>query len=360
MPSRYDTPVDPTAVNNSHAFALELVGWNRRVLELGAAAGHVTRALAAQHCRVTSIEYEVEAARDLEGVADDVIVGNLNDPDVFNDLRPEFDVVLAGDVLEHLARPQDVLSRAVCLLKPGGQIVVSLPHVGHVDLRLSLMQGRWDYRAWGLLDETHLRFFTLEEIRSLVKKAGLVLTELRRVRVPAFETELGVDRASVPTELLDVMLADPEAETYQFVFSATVDNGDYRLRRLAERNSDLEREIKRVRITNSALKEAWAENKEAWAENQELRATLARDQRRLARIEQSVVWQLFTRVREYFFALLGGEQSPSVGLLQATLRLLGRGLGAKSGSAAPPLRHHVNGATPAGTEHHDAPTRGRP
>jgi SAM-dependent methyltransferase len=348
MPSRYDTTVDPAAVNNSHAFALELVGWNRRVLELGAAAGHVTRALAAQQCRVTAIEYEEAAARDLGGIAHEAIVADLNDPGVFSDLQPEFDVVLAGDVLEHLVRPQDVLSRAVRLLKPGGEVVVSIPNVAHVDLRLSLMQGRWDYRQWGLLDETHLRFFTLDGIRILVRKAGLVLTELRRVRVPAFETELAVDRASVPSELLDMLLADPEAETYQFVFSATADNGDYHLRRLAEHNSDLHREVERYRIANSRLKHAWTENRELRADNQELSAALARDQARLARIDQSVVWQLFTRLRTWLFALLGGEQSPSVGLLQATLRLLGRGLDARSGSPAPDLGS-VNGATTGGT-----------
>src|SRR5215475_15252145 len=151
MPSRYDTQVDPNAVNNSHAFALDLVGANRDVLELGAAAGHVTRALVAQDCRVTAIEYEPDAARDLEGIAEEVIVADLNDPAVFDNLPSEFDVVLAGDVLEHLIRPQDVLSRAARLLKPGGQVVVSLPHVAHIDVRLSLMQGRWDYRRWGLL-----------------------------------------------------------------------------------------------------------------------------------------------------------------------------------------------------------------
>jgi SAM-dependent methyltransferase len=348
MPSRYDTPVDPAAVNNSHAFALELVGWNRRVLELGAAAGHVTRALAAQECRVTALEYEEAAARDLVGIAHEVIVGDLNDPDVFCDLQPDFDVVLAGDVLEHLVRPQDVLSRAVCLLKPGGEVVVSVPNVAHVDLRLSLMQGKWDYRPWGLLDETHLRFFTLEGIRILVRKAGLVLTELRRVRVPAFETELPVDRVSVQSELLDILLADPEAETYQFVFSATADNGDYRLRRLAEQNSDLRREVERYRIANSRLKHASTENRELRADNQELRAALAREQTRLARVDESVVWQLFTRLRRWIFALLGGEQSPSVRLLQATLRLLGRGLGAGGGSPAPGLGA-VKGATPDGT-----------
>jgi SAM-dependent methyltransferase len=313
MPSRYEAPVDADAVNNSHSFALQLIGWNRRVLELGAAAGHVTRALVAQRCEVTSIEYDPEAASDLAGVADRVIVGDLNDPDVFNDLLPEFDFVLAGDVLEHLVGPEEVLSRAVRLLKPGGQVVVSLPHIGHVDVRLLLMQGRWDYRPFGLLDATHLRFFTLEGIRDLVRGAGLVLTELRRVRVPAFETELGIDRSSVPTQVLDVILADPEAETYQFVFSAAVDNGDYRLRRLAERTSDLEREVRRLRIANRVLNDAWAENQ-----------VIAP---RLARVEQSVVWKLFTRARESIFALLGGEQSTGVRMLQATLRRLGRLLG---------------------------------
>ncbi len=152
MLSRYDIQVDPSSPNNAHAFAVNFVGWNRRVLELGAASGHVTRALVDQHCRVTSIEYEAEAAQELEGMAVEVIVGDLNDPDIFAGLSPEFDTVLAGDVLEHLLRPHEVLRRAAQLLKPGGQVVVSLPNVGHVDVRLSLMQGTWDYRPWGLMD----------------------------------------------------------------------------------------------------------------------------------------------------------------------------------------------------------------
>ena len=177
---------------------LNMVGWNRTVLELGAAAGHMTRALNDQDCRVTAIEYDPAATVDLKQFADEVIVGDLNDPNVFSGIPTWFDVILAGDVLEHLINPQQVLSRAARLLLPGGKIVVSLPNIGHVDVRLSLLQGRFDYTPYGLLDATHLRFFTLKTIEDLARKSGLVITELKRVRVPAFETELALERSSVP------------------------------------------------------------------------------------------------------------------------------------------------------------------
>jgi 2-polyprenyl-3-methyl-5-hydroxy-6-metoxy-1,4-benzoquinol methylase len=252
MPSRYDAPVDPDAANNAHAFMLQMVGWNQTVLELGAAAGHITRALAGQSCRVTAIEYDQDAAVDLKEIADHVIVGDLNDPDIFSGFADQFDVVLAGDVLEHLLFPQQVLNRAAKLLVPGGKVVVSLPHVGHVDVRLSLLQGRFDYNAFGLLDDTHIRFFTLKTIREMVKRSGLVITDLRRVRIPPFETELGVERATVPTTVLNEALADPEAETYQFVFTAIKDDGNYQTSKLAERNVELQDELSRVLIAMRA------------------------------------------------------------------------------------------------------------
>src|ERR1700712_1780443 len=111
MPSRYEAPVDRNAANNAHAYMLDMVGWNRSVLELGAAAGHMTRALNEQGCRVTAVEYDQAAAVDLKQHAAEVIVGDLNDPDVFAGITTQFDVVLAGDVLEHLIDPAQALSR---------------------------------------------------------------------------------------------------------------------------------------------------------------------------------------------------------------------------------------------------------
>jgi 2-polyprenyl-3-methyl-5-hydroxy-6-metoxy-1,4-benzoquinol methylase len=252
MPSRYEAPVDPNAANNAHAYMLDMIGWNRSVLELGAAAGHITRALNEQDCRVTAVEYDPAAAVDLKQFAAEVIVGDLNDPSLFDAIPTQFDVVLAGDVLEHLISPQRVLSRAARMLLPGGQVVVSLPHVGHVDVRLSLLQGRFAYKELGLLDATHLRFFTLETVKELVKQSGLVITDLRRVRVAPFGTEQAVDPSSVSPAVLEAALQAPEAETYQFVFTAVKTDGNLQTERLAERNVELQDELARAQLALAA------------------------------------------------------------------------------------------------------------
>jgi len=134
------------------------------------------------------------------------------------------------------------------LLGPQGFIVISLPHVAHADVRLALLQGRFDYNDWGLLDRTHIRFFTLKTIKELVERGGFVITDMRRVRIPAFETELHVDRASVSTAVLNGILADPEAETYQFVFTVISDDGDRRRRTMAEQRMQLESTVAGLRV----------------------------------------------------------------------------------------------------------------
>jgi 2-polyprenyl-3-methyl-5-hydroxy-6-metoxy-1,4-benzoquinol methylase len=349
MPSRYHQRVDPLTPNNAHSFAVELVGCNRRVLELGAASGHVTAALVDRGCRVTAIELEADSASALSEMAETVIVGDLNDPELLDELEPEFDVVLAGDVLEHLLRPHDVLRRAARLLRPGGRAVVSLPHVGHADVRLALMQGTWDYNAWGLLDDTHTRFFTLKSIKQMVKQAGLVITELRRVVIPAFETELALERDAIPTDVLALALQDPEAETYQFVFAATLDNGDHRVGRLAESKHEVEREFDDLRIAHAVLRAEHAcladevvltderrrdsEGRAARLEDNvaairaelaSARADLAEARTRLRRVDGSICWQLFQRLRGAAFAIIGGERSPFGRAVQRCLRGAGR------------------------------------
>jgi 2-polyprenyl-3-methyl-5-hydroxy-6-metoxy-1,4-benzoquinol methylase len=246
--SRYDQPVDPNTPNNAHSFAVKMVGWNQRVLELGAASGHVTRALVAQNCRVSAIEYDADAAQGLKGAADHVMVGDLNDPATLAGYSAEFDVVLAGDVLEHLVDPQAVLNRMAKLIVPTGRIVLSLPNIAHADVKLSLMRGQFEYKSWGLLDRTHLRFFTLKSVRDLVKQGGLLIVALERVHVPAFESEHAIERQTVPTAVVDEALADPESETYQFVLTAVPDNGDYQTAQLSAKYQDLLGEHQRMRI----------------------------------------------------------------------------------------------------------------
>jgi SAM-dependent methyltransferase len=168
--------------------------------------------------------------------------------------------VVGGDVLEHLRDPLAVLRACRAALKPGGYVVLSLPNIAHADVKLQLLDGRFPYRDTGLLDRTHLRFFTLESVHQLLHDAGLLPVDLRRVTIPVFATEQAVDPASVSPEVLERAVADPESETYQFVVKAVLHDGDAELANLAKRAVALQTELERERavrvLAESELLEA--------------------------------------------------------------------------------------------------------
>jgi O-antigen biosynthesis protein len=262
--NRYWVKVDAEAQNNAHAFAIELIGQNKKVLELGPAAGHVTRVLVRRGCTVTGIEADADAAAGLEGVAT-CIVGDLSDPSVVRKAAEEekFDVVLAGDVLEHLPDPLSTLRACREVLAPGGFVIVSLPNVGHADIALSLLQGEFPYGEYGLLDRTHLRFFTLPTVHDLLEQAGLIPIDIRRVVRPIFETELGLDRSAFSPDIIESVLANPEAETYQFVVRAVPHNGDHEVSQLAKRTIDSYEELRHERAKRLSAEAELAAVKEA-------------------------------------------------------------------------------------------------
>ncbi|MGO8859305.1 MAG: class I SAM-dependent methyltransferase [Acidimicrobiales bacterium] len=236
----YDMPVDPEAENNTHAYSLALVGYNKSVLELGCATGYVTKAMADRGCKVVGIELDPAAAAVAGTSAERVLVGDIDRGGVWDQIDDEsFDVVLCGDILEHLRDPLGALRSAVRKLKPDGYVVTSLPNVAHGDVRMLLLGGAFRYREVGLLDRTHLRFFTHETIRELLRDAGLLVVDTKRVVVPLFGTELEVERDGVPQAMIDGILSDPEAETYQFVMKSVRDNGSQAVADLADRVATL-------------------------------------------------------------------------------------------------------------------------
>jgi 2-polyprenyl-3-methyl-5-hydroxy-6-metoxy-1,4-benzoquinol methylase len=271
----YDVPVDPDAPNNVHAMTLRFVGSNKRVLEIGCASGYVTRALVAQGNTVVGVEIDPEAAKTAAEHAERVVVGDLDDMDLDVELGGDrFDVVVLGDVLEHLRDPLPVLRSARRLLVPKGFIVVSLPNIAHVDVRLMLLSGRWDYRDLGLMDRTHLRFFTRASARELLADAGLSVVDVDRVVVAAFATELGVDPDIAPADLVGRVLEDPDAETYQFVLKAVADDADAAtsdaLARLAELEDERLQADHRLALTYEQLTRCEQEKASLRAELSEL------------------------------------------------------------------------------------------
>ena len=144
--SIYEVPIDPDAGNTSHTLALSMIGYNKAVLEVGCSTGYFTKFLVERGCNVVGIEIDAEAAKAAEKWADHVIVGDLDAEGIWSPLEDDaFDVVVLGDVLEHLRDPWASLRAAVRKLKPSGFVVTSLPNIAHGDVRIALLQGKFPY-----------------------------------------------------------------------------------------------------------------------------------------------------------------------------------------------------------------------
>ena len=221
MESIYTSHVDAANTNSSHGIALRLIGEGKTVLELGAASGHVTKALKALGNLVTAVERDGRFAKQLAEFADTVIITDLDWLDLRESLAgKKFDVVLAGDVLEHCTRPDLVLQQLHELLHPAGYVVISLPNIAHGDMRLSLLAGNFDYRETGLLDKTHLRFFTRRSIGLFLSTNDFKMDQIFPVTVELGLTELGAFQSDIPIQAIDYVRQDPDATVYQYVVKA--------------------------------------------------------------------------------------------------------------------------------------------
>src|SRR5262249_45374181 len=150
----------------------------RRILEVGCGAGQLGGLLHQRGHYVSGIELMPAAAQEASERLDDVVCGDIESMDLpWADAS--FDVVLCGDVLEHLADPWRTVRRLAALLVSGGLLIASVPNVQNYRVIRGLIRGRWDYRERGLLDFGHLRFFTWRSIEGLFDQADLRIVQSR-------------------------------------------------------------------------------------------------------------------------------------------------------------------------------------
>lgn len=182
--TRYEFKADPYS---SHSVMLRWLaeGRGRTLLDVGAADGLLSRRLGERGWRVTGIECDPVAAQAGARYCQRMIVANLDRG--IPEVGGPFDVIVYGDVLEHLAEPLRVLTELNRSLAPGGVVVVSVPNVAHFVIRLSLLVGRFEYIDRGILDQGHLRFFTERSVRALVADAGLRIENFTATPAPLYQ-----------------------------------------------------------------------------------------------------------------------------------------------------------------------------
>lgn len=169
------------------------------VLDVGCSTGVLGASIKAKTgATVVGVELDRAMAKVARDRLDRVFVGNIEDVDLFEELKQhKFDCIIFADVLEHLRDPWAALSRSTQLLDSDGVTIASIPNIRHFTTLGNLVfRGYWPYRSRGIHDRTHLRFFTLRNIRELFDAAGLTITALDR-NFRLFERPLGINKYSL-------------------------------------------------------------------------------------------------------------------------------------------------------------------
>ncbi len=217
--------IEMPAPGSIHRLLLDHVGTGKRVLEFGCGTGTMSRIMNDLGCQVTGVDIDARAAAVAASCCEDIVVADI-DALVLTDrfATESFDVVLFGEVLEHLRNPWRVLDETRALLARGGFIAIAIPNVAHGAIRLSLLDGSFPYRSEGLLDDAHLRFFTLRSLREMCFTAGYRIDSIDRTKLALFaESDLvpAVREKNFSAAVIEKITADPEHDTFAFVVRAT-------------------------------------------------------------------------------------------------------------------------------------------
>ncbi|MEO8594726.1 MAG: bifunctional glycosyltransferase/class I SAM-dependent methyltransferase [Candidatus Solibacter sp.] len=193
--------------HSSHYVARQLVGSNQRVLDVGCGEGFFAAELKKDGNVVVGVDALSTASE--TGALERYFAADLDQPQPDLAQRAgerSFDRVLLLDILEHLIRPERLLSEVRPALKEGGMIVVSVPNVANITVRLALLLGRFNYTERGILDRTHLHFYTRRTGRALLENNGWEIVAAKTTVMP-LELVLGLSPNNLVMRLITTVLA---------------------------------------------------------------------------------------------------------------------------------------------------------
>lgn len=206
---------------DSLALVAKHIPENSRVLDIGCGAGDLGAYLRAEkNCYVVGIEYSEETLAVAADKLDHAIQLDLNQQMPHEVVTEQFDVIVMADILEHIYTPNQVLQSAEKCLADQGKCLISIPNSGYVGALLSLYDDEWQYREEGILDRTHIRFYTKKSVMSLLADSGFDGVICDRVIKDLTESEFTQRLDTQPDSVRDWLLAKPEGSAYQFIIEA--------------------------------------------------------------------------------------------------------------------------------------------
>jgi 2-polyprenyl-3-methyl-5-hydroxy-6-metoxy-1,4-benzoquinol methylase len=153
-----------------------------KCLDVGCWTGNLGNALIKEKkCVVDGIDVKVDVLNKAKknGYRNTYLINFNNEQVDFKQLKQKYDVIIFADILEHLVNPDFVLKSLINNLTLGGKIIISLPNVAFLLNRILLLFGSWNYREFGTLDKTHLRFYTISSLKRMVANTGLEIEAVK-------------------------------------------------------------------------------------------------------------------------------------------------------------------------------------
>jgi O-antigen biosynthesis protein len=178
---------------------------------VGCSEGLLSKRMYQNNCTVVGIELETEAALKAKNFCKEVIIGDVESVNLNREYLNYFDVIVFADILEHLEDPLEVLKTFKNYLNDEGHIIISVPNIANWKIRFQLLFGNFEYSEYGILDNSHLRFFNEKSVRKLINDAGF--------EISVFDLSVG-DVNKFPKLFHSIGMIKPNLLAFQFLIVA--------------------------------------------------------------------------------------------------------------------------------------------
>ena len=321
--SKYSTKIDLSNSNSSHTKIINLVGKNKRVIEFGCSSGFMSEVLRNElNCEVVGLEINRDDAKKAESYCKEVIIGDIEEFKWCEKLPgASFDVAIFADILEHLKDPKGVLKKVKDFLNEDGYVLISVPNIANISVRLELLLGSFEYEELGILDNSHLKYFTLKSLLNLIEDAGFYVDFVDFV-VKDLPVSIIKDTLKaldlVPTEKTIDYLSATDSLAYQFIGKAFNQKPDgyppYVFREIEKPGKNAEK-IFQEHIKQLELADKWLREKDELLQEQnqqiqqkdrligEQSQQINKYQSELTLIKHSRVWRIAEFFRRLFYII---------------------------------------------------------
>lgn len=201
-----------------------------KVLDVGCACGTLACALALKKCELHGFEYNPASVKICQNshIFTSISLYDLNTltHNDFPHYFSEFDYIICADVLEHLIEPQRVLEELLCFLKPSGKIIISLPNVAHASIKTNLLLNDFSYTEMGILDKTHLHFYTYSSIADLLNLCKIKITKVSATYLPPDGWQPH-KISELPKDIATFIIKDKHSHIMQYIIEGEKSNSTH-------------------------------------------------------------------------------------------------------------------------------------